>query len=236
MDNLNPIKLTSEWADGWKNRMDEGGPLSKWEDLSIREKAAYMQTAIDNNITNLNDIREAYNKFAEGGYINNVQETQEANRDYGTNVDPSRIPNIYAGGGSKTRLASLRQKLASYGITNPVHQDAILANIYVESGGNINAQNPNSSARGLLQWTQARYPGAWDEDSQLRYIASTYNHLGGNDWQNKDAYNRFMNTTNPIEAARLFRRYYERPEAYTYNWTDRYFNNNGGISNSGMLD
>lgn len=38
-----------------------------WNDLSMKEKAAMMKVAIQNGITNLDSIREEYNKFAMGG-------------------------------------------------------------------------------------------------------------------------------------------------------------------------
>lgn len=118
----------------------------------------------------------------------------------------------------------LRQALADRGIKKTAHQDAIIANIMVESGGDINAKNKNSSARGLLQWLKDRHPKAWDFDSQMDYIASTYNQFGGNNWLDKKAWERFNNTNDSIEAARLFRQYYERPEAHTYKWTDKHIN------------
>jgi hypothetical protein len=41
--------------------------LPMWNDLSMKEKAAMMKVAIKNGITNLDSIREEYNKFAMGG-------------------------------------------------------------------------------------------------------------------------------------------------------------------------
>lgn len=41
--------------------------MSAWDNLSIREKAAMMRTAVSNGITNIDDIRREYNEFAEGG-------------------------------------------------------------------------------------------------------------------------------------------------------------------------
>ena len=121
-------------------------------------------------------------------------------------------------------LARIRQGLIDRGINRRAHQDAILANIMVESKGNLNAKNNTSSARGLLQWLKDRHPKAWDFDSQMDYIANTYNQFGGNNWLDKKAWQRFNNTNDSIEAARLFRQYYERPEKHTYNWTDKYIN------------
>lgn len=41
-----------------------------WKDLSLKEKAAFMQVAVNNGIYDLKDIQEHYNKFAEGGSTN----------------------------------------------------------------------------------------------------------------------------------------------------------------------
>lgn len=40
-----------------------------WNDLSIKDKASYIRMGVKNGITDLDTIREAYNKFAEGGPI-----------------------------------------------------------------------------------------------------------------------------------------------------------------------
>lgn len=51
---------TSRWA--------EGGQLNNpWDTLSQREKAVMIGVAVQNGITNMPDIRKAYNEFAEGG-------------------------------------------------------------------------------------------------------------------------------------------------------------------------
>ena len=40
-----------------------------WKDLSLKEKAAFMQVAVNNGIYDLKDIQQYYNTFAEGGYV-----------------------------------------------------------------------------------------------------------------------------------------------------------------------
>lgn len=39
----------------------------KWDDLSMANRAKYIKLAVDNGVTDLSHIREAYNKYAEGG-------------------------------------------------------------------------------------------------------------------------------------------------------------------------
>lgn len=40
-----------------------------WNDLSMKDKASYIRMGVENGITDLDAIREAYNKFADGGPI-----------------------------------------------------------------------------------------------------------------------------------------------------------------------
>ena len=44
-------------------------PKDAWDALSMAEKAEMMKVAVQNGITNLDDIRREYNEFAEGGNI-----------------------------------------------------------------------------------------------------------------------------------------------------------------------
>ena len=37
-----------------------------WKDLSLKEKAAFMQVAVNNGIYDLKDIQQHYNTFVEG--------------------------------------------------------------------------------------------------------------------------------------------------------------------------
>lgn len=41
-----------------------------WNDLSMKDKASYIRMGVENGITDLDAIREVYNKFAEGGNLN----------------------------------------------------------------------------------------------------------------------------------------------------------------------
>ena len=79
-----------------------------------------------------------------------------------------------------------------------------------------------------MQWLGSRKPKSWSEKDQLDYIAATYNKFGGDEWLDKKAWKRFNETTDPAEAARLFRRYWERPERGRWNATDKLFKNSKG--------
>lgn len=43
--------------------------MKKWDDLSMKEKSAYIKVAVTNGVTNMKDIRTYYNTFSEGGPI-----------------------------------------------------------------------------------------------------------------------------------------------------------------------
>lgn len=48
-----------------------------WNDLSMAERAKYIQLGVQSGITNLSTIRNIYNSFAEGGHINKYDGTTE---------------------------------------------------------------------------------------------------------------------------------------------------------------
>lgn len=52
---------------------------NSWDSLSMKDKAEMMRVAINNGITTLSDIKEAYNKFAEGGPLKEWTLEDEAN-------------------------------------------------------------------------------------------------------------------------------------------------------------
>lgn len=65
-------ETVSQWGQNWQNRLSEGGSLNQeptWDNLSMKEKSAYIRTAVLNGMTRLQDIRQAYNEFAKGGFM-----------------------------------------------------------------------------------------------------------------------------------------------------------------------
>ena len=67
------LKVTKPIVNILIKQMSEGGslyqPKNAWENLSMREKAAMIKVAVSNGITNLQEIKDKYNEFAEGGKI-----------------------------------------------------------------------------------------------------------------------------------------------------------------------
>lgn len=47
--------------------MHQNNNLNMWKDLSMADKAKFINVAVNNNITDLASIEKAYNSFAEGG-------------------------------------------------------------------------------------------------------------------------------------------------------------------------
>lgn len=70
-----------------------------WNDLSMADRAAYIKLGVENGITDLNTIRNAYNEFAKGGPIKNSKDYKKALSDY-WHEDVNKY-NKYDGGGPK---------------------------------------------------------------------------------------------------------------------------------------
>lgn len=71
-----------------------------WNDLSMKDKASYIRMGVENGITDLDAIREIYNKFAEGGPIKK-----------------SLGGNLYGNGGNKPRYKSssnIRKQISTW--------------------------------------------------------------------------------------------------------------------------
>lgn len=214
---VDPIKAAVDYINSRKamtNIFEEAEASGKrekeFQDVQKRLAAAETQNQGLQSLLNSQGltIQNLMNQQLQNNYADNWEQR----------MNPSIAPNDTA------VMAKMRKSLVDRGVDNRAHQDAIIANMMVESSGNPNARNPKSSARGLMQWLTGRQPKAWDWDSQVDHIVNTYNKFGGDNWLDKEAYNKFMNTTDSTEAARLFRRYWERPEESTYNFTDKYIN------------
>ena len=39
-----------------------------WKDLSMSERAAFIKLGVDNGVYDMNEIRDSYNKYKDGGY------------------------------------------------------------------------------------------------------------------------------------------------------------------------
>ena len=55
--------------------------MAKWEELPIADRAQYMKLAVQNGYRDIRSIREAYNRYAEGGPKGDTED--------GNNINPN---------------------------------------------------------------------------------------------------------------------------------------------------
>lgn len=60
-------KSFADYQYKFKNKFEKGGYMNSnsWDSLSMKDKAEMMKVAVNNGMTSLSDIKEAYNKYAE---------------------------------------------------------------------------------------------------------------------------------------------------------------------------
>lgn len=149
---------------------------NNWNALSMKEKAAMMKVAVQNGIYNLDDIRQAYNEYAEGGPLvelaNKYEDggpTDESNNiidwiigEEGFNTKPEDI------GDGKTTLGS--------GLTNPKWHK-----MYYKKGTWTEEDNRAAVAEEVenrRRWAEKNIPN-WNElpaDSQNALLSYKYNY------------------------------------------------------------
>lgn len=79
-----------------------------WNNLSMKDKASYIRMGVENGITDLNTIREVYNKFANGGPIKMMYRDRAGRFD---DVDYSYLDNYL---GNKKSLGGILYKDGGY--------------------------------------------------------------------------------------------------------------------------
>lgn len=118
----------------------------KWNELTIREKAPYIRTAVKYGYTDINDIIDRYNKFSEGG---DMRPDEEEPIYYG-GMSPEITINYnpgFIGPGSKLRKA-LRTAASNAVIAdNPAVMTA--SGYHVDNNGYLRHNPDNKGARQL---------------------------------------------------------------------------------------
>lgn len=133
-----------------------------WKDLNMKERAAFIKVAVDNGILDINDIIGHYNKFAEGGSIDNDDK------------------DTYAKGGKINKVNPNAVRALNYfmnkGLTRG-QSAGLVGNLMAETGMNIRAVNPYSGAYGIAQWLGSRKTALFNKygnnptlDQQLDFI------------------------------------------------------------------
>ena len=82
----------------------------------------------------------------------------------------------------------------------------ILANAAGESWFDADAKNPTSTAKGLFQWLDNRYPESWDIESQLDHAWDEMENVLI--YNGKTTLSRIKNCTTPEEASNVFLEYF----------------------------
>lgn len=114
-----------------------------WKDLTLQQKSDLMQLYVRNGIIDLDEIINHYNKFETGGNMNAK----------GTDNPFEYARNQYI---TNTMSADFARELNdSVNARNFGFAPEVLAHgIGTESGYNVNAKNPNSTAKGIFQLTR----------------------------------------------------------------------------------
>ena len=62
--------------------------MAKWEELPIADRAQYMRVAVQNGYRDIRSIREAYNRYAEGGNLFEIGGKKKQNKKVGPTYNP----------------------------------------------------------------------------------------------------------------------------------------------------
>ena len=90
-------------------------PKDSWDLLSMAEKSEMMKVAVRNGITNLSDIRQKYNEFAEGG------DTKKNLYPIGGLIPGINLPTVIKGATNEVRQR-LYDNVTPFGYNNPVER------------------------------------------------------------------------------------------------------------------
>lgn len=148
-------------------KFSDGGDLdNSWNSLSMKDKAEMMRVAIANGITTLPEIREAYNKFAEGGYKPSSSIKRNIANWEGSSMKTNRSFEEEAEDFNRVIPAEVRSKLTSQQL------DGLYSYGYNVGMGNLKKRVLPT----LTAYTQGR---ATKEDVQRSMWASKDNELRG---------------------------------------------------------
>lgn len=187
--------------------------MNTWDKLSMKEKHAFIRTAVKNGLSNLDEIRESYNSFADGGF----------------KPDSATINNpIYNANAVNPIYDYMRDK----GLTT-IQAAALMGNLAVESYLNADLKQIGGPAYGLIQAEAGRQKAMRsynavpyqfgsnltpEEQQQLDYIIDKgINSYTPGEWGKKgykgarDARKAFINETDVTKASDIITRNFLRP-------------------------
>ncbi len=124
-----------------------------WNDLSMADRAKYIQLGISNGITDLSTIRDTYNKYAEGGYKENG--IYRDGDSYFIFINNTKIPVTYSNGayiadnGKTYKASSIEgQHKVNRNITNDEVVDNYIKNVV------YTMENPTNKGLTDKGWTK----------------------------------------------------------------------------------
>ena len=123
----------------------------------------------------------------------------------GTGLNPSS--KLYGKlAGDTTMLNQMVSWLRGKGLNN-AQIAGIIGNSAAESGLQLGAKNPSSSATGLFQWLSDRHPSGWDFNTQMEHMWSEYN--SRTDKSGLNVAQHMANVNDPTTACQQFCKYFE---------------------------
>lgn len=136
-----------------------------WNKLNMKQKAALIKMGVENNIYDIDEIKNIYNEYAKGGEVEKEKPLIEFNKEIHEKIPPNVavIENrSYAKGGKVKKQKQIDPKAVyalNYFMNKGLSKEqaaGLVGNFMRESSMNITALNPYSGAYGLGQWLGGR--------------------------------------------------------------------------------
>lgn len=87
--------------------------MEKWDKLSMKDRAKYIQLAVSSGVTDLNNIRDTYNSFAEGGdtqtsnTVSNTPKQVVNTKEYTPSTLAGWVTQLFTGDNNKAAYADI---------------------------------------------------------------------------------------------------------------------------------
>lgn len=209
--------------------------MKKWNELSMAEKAKYIQLGVKHGITEVSSIRDTYNLYANGGDKANTQSKTDTRR---VNFDKVRKANINRGRDIPVEaIEQFQDSLLARGYGLP-QRLAILATSMQELDAKEGAASVGVGGNGYLGLSYGRMGKEYLDDSiegrgkQINFLIEDLNKTHSNNWldggsggpkimSGKDGFNQFWNADDIELATRILNKSYIRPAGKEASWNNR---------------
>lgn len=161
------------------NLHDKGGFLNNsWDSLSLADKAEMIKVAVANGIITLPEIRQAYNKFAEGGGLNDGDDLTKL----GGFTSPVMEEVTYAANGGPIRsYKDWSSKLSSYWGEDINKHDYDYEKYY-----NDNPYEAYEQLNSILNGGHGHFPDGGTSGTYKKLSHPTYPDLGEKSWSDNN--------------------------------------------------